>query len=358
MTKPSESNPIWIIDPKEAKIGYYLIYALGILQVFACGALVYNAVSFREYILAGLLANLALLFLVVARLLGMKKGGIAYDPKQRNWLLYGRDTSDILTIPSSEVVGLAVERRTEYWGRSPEPVLVSSLHLVLRDGLRVALLQMPTLSDAQERAEMIREATGVAPIREGGVACDELPAEAPVAKGFLARNVGEGLAFDLRTGVAGPLAWTLALAALFCLASGGLLLAGLSVTGIVGALFGPLAFFLGLGFAGFLAVRFWGWEEVELKGDVMECRYRFCGRHWGKQQIKLQPQSTLMRLVTRGVHGFQLETLQGERMMILASGSTSRTALPPSALLGLARYMWKHVRHLPAPVEAPSGTVE
>lgn len=338
------SESIWIIEPKQSYIGYYLIYALGILQVFACGALIYYENSLRGYLLAALLGNLALLFLAVARLLGLAKGGVSYEPSTRDWLIHGLGSKDLLRIPSAQVLGLSVERRTEYWGRSPDPVLVSSIHLITRDGLRIMLLQMSSLQDAQERAEWIRDATGVSPIREGGVVWDQPAQVTPAAAGLKLTSLPDGFEAAIRTGVAGPLMVALVLAALFCLVSGGLLLAGISVTGIVGALFGPLLFFLGLAMAAFLTVRRFGWQQLTFRGSELTSIHRLGRFKWAPQTLSVQPATCLVRLATRGVHGQHVEVLQGEKMAILGAGSSVSSLLPPAQLFQLARLVWNHAR--------------
>lgn len=348
----ASSEQTWIIEPKQSFIGYYLIYALGILQVFACGALVYYENSLRGYLLAALLGNLALLFLAVARLLGLAKGGVSFEPSTRDWLIHGLGSTDSLRIPASQVLGLAVERRTEYWGRSPEPVLVSSIHLVTREGIRIMLLQMSSLQDAQERAEWIRDATGVAPIREGGVVWDEPARVMPAASGLKLQVDANGFSASIRTGVAAPLAVALLLAALFCLVSGSLLLAGISVTGIVGALFGPLLLFLGLALAAFLLVRRFGWQQLNVRGGELSSLHRLGRFKWSPQTLQPQPSNCMVRLATRGVHGQHIEILQGEKMAILGAGSSTRSLLPPAQLLQLALLVFGHIRtSLPEPSE-------
>jgi len=322
---------IWIIDPKEAVVGYYMMLLLGAALMVGAAALVWAERSIQGYLLGVILALFGALSLAVGRLLGMKKGGIAFCPQTRRWLLLGAGERDVLEVPEGEVLGLAVERRTEYWGRSPEPVLVSSIHLMLRSGVRVLLLQMPTLVDAQERAEMIRDATGVSPLREGGVRFERYSGGLPSAAG-LVRGAGEG-EVRLRSGVAGALGVTLGTATLFCLASGGLLLASLSVSGIVGALFGPLLLFLGIAFGAFLVVRIWGWQEVSIGGEKLRQGYRLGRWRWGKQEVDVRGESVMTRVVNRGVHGFSVEVLQGEKMAIVGSGATAGGPLPPVRLL-------------------------
>ncbi len=337
------SQRIWILEPKQNRVGYYLIYAMGILQVFASAALVYYESSLRGYLLAAMLGNLALLFLAVARLLGLEKGGIAFDPQSKDWFVQGLGRSDFLHIPASEILGLAVERRTEYWGRSPDPVLVSSIHLLGKEGLRCQLLQMSSLQDAQERAEWIRDATGIAAIKEGGVVWDKATASLPMTSGVKIRAVEGGFAASIRTGVATPLLITLLLAALFCLVSGSLLLAGISVTGLVGALFDPLLSFLGLSLTLFMVVRRFGWQELTLKNMTLTSQLRLGAFRWSKQELPLQA-SCMVRIATRGVHGLHVEVLQGDKMVIVGAGSSTRSSLPPQQLALFARLVWHHIQ--------------
>ena len=333
----ASDEPIWLIDPKRSRFGYWFIYGCGVLQIFGAVALVASGESATEYTLAAVVTSSALLFLSVARIVGARKGGIAFFPGEKEVTAYGTGEADRLSFPVDAFRGIALERRREQWGKAEDPVFVWSLHLPMSAGASLLLLELSSTDGANDAALAMRQPLKLPILRDDDCRSDPQPAGRLTAEGLSVRpGVEETIEFG--AGVRWSLSAPVLLLALFSLVSGSILLAGVAVTGVVGFLFGPILGCTGLCLLGLWAFKALGGEKLVLAGEELRHSFRLGSISWGARSLPTrEPVAT--RLRTRGGLGFSLEVLAGGQMLIIGSGSTAASRTPPATLVQLGHHI-------------------
>lgn len=327
----SRDERIWLVDSKRSAAGYWLVYGLGILQLFGAGALVFQGGQ-AGYALALILGLSAALFLCVARTMGAGKGGVAYLPSGNKLVMYGTGGDDTLDIPVLEGDGFAVRRRKEFWGREAEPVLVSSVEFV-SGGVSYLLFEPRTLDDALEAALTFRTATGL-PMLPDDDEVAEGDARGAKKKRGAGRNAPES--FLLRRGPTHALWGPTLLLALFSLTTGGLLLASVKSTGVVGFLFGPFLAAVGACCLALWVVRSFGIEKLTLFDDGIEQQVALGSRRIMRRTLTPEAPGAYARVRTQGALGFRLEFVAGSQVLVAGTGSSRRGALKPRRLVEIA----------------------
>ncbi|MBM4353759.1 MAG: hypothetical protein FJ109_08180 [Deltaproteobacteria bacterium] len=365
-SRDSVREPVWLVDPKRSPVGFWLISTFGLVLLAGAVALGLQIGSDAELALAAILVTGGFLFLSVAIVLGAARGGAAFFPHEQVVRLFGRSSDDALAVPLSELIAISVIRRSETWGREDAPVLVSSVELTTQAGPTLHLLEFGSLEDAREAALMFRTVLKLPVVeppddehQEGG------PGESPSADagecgpgpcGDISRSdrpAGAGQSVpqasrdssDVRPPVVeavsiGP-GWGLGIAilpaALFCVLSGALLLAGVESTGVLGFLFGPVALFAGVGLGLLWLYKASGSEEIVRTGAAVEQTHRWGPFRWGRNRLAFSPTELRCRIRSRGPNGLCIEALAGQHLLILAAGSGIGTRMPPEKLFELAR---------------------
>lgn len=337
MHKQAAEEPVWLIDPKQSLFGYWFIYGCGVLQIFAAVALVATGRAATEYALAAVITFSALLFLSVARIVGARKGGIAFFPGEDVLAAFGTSEKDRADFPRADFRGVAMERRKERWGKAEDPVFVWSLHLPTVSGASLLLLELPSTDHANEAALAMRQALKLPILKDGEHHRAPQPGGGLAAPGLVVKpgleqviECGQGMRWSLSTPVL--------LLALFSLVSGSLLLAGVSVTGVVGFLFGPIFAGMGLCLLGLWVFKAFGGEKLVLTEKELRHSFRLGRFSWGARTLSAdEPVSA--RLRTRGGLGFSLEVLCGGRMLIIGSGGTTASRTPPATLVQLGHHI-------------------
>ena len=333
----ASGEPMWLIDPKQSRFGYWFIYGCGVLQIFAAVALVTTGQAATEYALAAVITFSALLFLSVARIVGARKGGIAFFAGDDVVAAFGTGEKDRTDFPKAGFRGVALERRREQWGKSEDPVFVWSVHLPTSAGVSLLLLELPATESANEAALAMRHALKLPILKDGDCRSRPQPDGRLAAQGLDVKpGVEEVIEFS--QGAHWSLSMPVLLLALFSLVSGSLLLAGVAVTGVVGFLFGPILACLGLLLLGLWAFKALGTEKLVLAGEELRHSFRLSKFSWGARSLSAdEPVSA--RLRTRGGLGFSLEVVAGGRMLIVGSGSTAASRTPPAALVQLGHHI-------------------
>ena len=330
-------EPIWLIDPKQSRFGYWFIYGCGVLQVFGAVALVASGEAASEYALAAVVTFSALLFLSVARVVGARKGGVAFLPGENVVAAYGTGEADRVSFPLDSFRGIALERRREQWGKAEDPVFVWSLYLPMSAGASLLLLELSSTEGANDAALAMRQPLKLPILRDEDCRSEPQPCGRLNADGFDVRpGIEEVIEFG--AGVRWSLSTPVLLLALFSLVSGSLLLAGVAVTGVVGFLFGPILACTGLCLLGLWAFKALGGEKLVLAGEELRHSFRLGRFSWGGRSLSAGgPVAT--RLRTRGGLGFSLEVLAGGQMLIIGSGSTAASRMPPASLVQLGHHI-------------------
>jgi len=329
------------MDPKQAKFGYWFVYAAGAIQLIGTAALFVYGTSVVESCIAVMLALSGLLFLAVARVLGAKKGAVTYYPATEQVVVTGKDGNDTAAFSMADLVGILVRRRKEFWGKSAEPVLVSSVELATRQGLSLFLLETPTLEEAEEAALYIRQAVKLPVVHDDdlqtGPGQDAARPSPP--QGFRVRKLGRSVEMHYGTGTRWALSVPIAITALFCLASSALLLGGVKTTGVLGFLFGPVAGLLGICFALLWTFKGWGRERLVVHKDRIEHSFHLGSKSWGQQKFGFSKEGIAARFRSRGALGFSLELMSGGKIAVVGTGSTRASNLPPGSLIDLGNYV-------------------
>jgi hypothetical protein len=335
----SREEGIWLVDAKRSAAGYWLVYGLGILQLFGAGTLVLHGGSLAGYVLGAIVGLSALLFLSVARTLGAGKGGVAFMPQGRKLVMYGTSETDTLDIPAPDGSGFVVRRRKEFWGREAEPRLISSVEFV-SGGISYLLFEPRTLEDAEEAALTFRTATGFPILTEDGRKTNEGRGDEqqPVA------GMDAPESFLLPRGTTHALWGPTLLLALFALVTGGLLLATVKSTGVVGFLFGPFLAAVGASCLALWVVRSFGVEKLTLFDDGVELQLALGGKRLMRQTLTVEGPGAYARLRTKGAMGFRLEFVAGTQVLTAGTGSSHRGALKPRRLVEIAAAFGKAVR--------------
>ncbi len=324
----------WLVDPKEARMAYWMVHAMGAVQLLGAGALVIYGGSIGELVLSGLLLLSGILFVAVAGILGAPRGGAAFCPHNGALRVMGRSASDVLEIPSSEILGLRVIRRQEFWGRESEPVFVCSVEVGCRSGVSILLLELSNLEDAQDVALTFREVSGwdILTESEDGSAGAKQPLSGP---GVVEAVSGAGVVWRVQPGVRYALSLVTVSLGLLSLVTGILLLAAVEATGVAGFLFGPF-----LGALGICCGLLWlfhvvGAQKLEVIHGQAVFAWGLGGLTLGRVELRWNRKGRV-RLKTRGALGFVLELVHENRMVTVGAGSTCGSAVPPEALLRLA----------------------
>jgi len=330
-------EPVWLIDPKTSLFGYWFIYGCGVLQIFAAVALIATGQAPPEYALAVVIIFSALLFLSVAKIVGQRKGGVAHFPAGDVVSAFGTGEQDRADFPKAGFRGVALERRKELWGKTEEPVFVWSVHLPTYSGVSLLLLELSSTDAANEAALVMRQALSLPIVKDAESRDQPQPAGRLNAPGLDVKpGVEEVIEFS--QGIRWSLSTPVLLLSLFSLVSGSLLLAGVSVTGVVGFLFGPIFACMGLFLLGLWAFKALGGEKLVLTKEEIRHSFRLGKFSWGARTVSAgEPVST--RLRTRGGLGFSLEVLSGGRMLIVGSGGTLASRTPPATLVLLGNHI-------------------
>lgn len=327
----------WLVDPKVTRVAFWMVHALGVLQFIGAGALLLYGASLAEWALAGILALGGLLFLAVAGILGARKGGVLFRGEGGAVRVFGRSAADLLEIPATEIVGLRVIRRQEFWGREASPVFVCSVELARKSGTTLLLLEFPDMEAAEDAALTFREVTGwdiltepVPPLQRSAP---------PAASGVEVAQRSGGIAVTLRPGVRYALSLVTVSLAAFSVVTGGLMLLAVESTGVAGFLFGPF-----LGALGVCCMLLWlfhvlGGQRLELKSGRAWV-YLFLAK-WrpGRSDMGWVAGKSRARLRTRGALGFSLELVSGGHILSVGPGCTCGSAVGPDALVGLGDYL-------------------
>lgn len=327
-----------LIDPKQSRFGYWFVYGAGVLQLFGTGALLVYGAGAVEYLLAVVLVLSAALFLAVARVIGAAKGEVHLDESRQEVVVTGRDEDDTLAFALKDLTGIVVRRRQEDWG---DAIFVSSTEFSTRQGVYVGLLEFSSLEQAQEAGLYIRQVVKLPLVQADQVPAmaPELTRAAPPAGISVAAAQGR-VTLEFSTGIRWGLSLPISVLALFCLVSGGILLAGLEVTGIVGVLFGPVAVALGLCLGVLWAFKGLGFERLVLEPGRLLHSFHLASFSWGRKELPLDDAGLVARIATKGAQGFRLELLSGGKMVVLGSGSTTGSKLSPRGLVQLGSYIW------------------
>lgn len=333
-TTLGQPAPGWLIDPKQSRLGYWFVYAAGVLQLFGAGATVVNGQTLQEIGLAVILVSSALLFLAVARALGARKGGMALTDSGA-MEMYGTGKSDRVSIPLARFPGILVSRREETWNSGDAAVLVWSVSLPTVDGASLFFLEPPTGDDANEMGLMLRQAVKLPIIAE----LPELEGNRPTPPPSLVEPCRDQERFKLRAGTGWASSVPALLLGQFSLLSGAVLLAGVKTTGVAGFLFGPVFCALGLCLLALWAVRAWGGDVLILDGPRLE-HYTFFGPwSWGRRVVNLTDADFQARLRSRGYQGFLLELVCGGTILMVGAGATRGAQMGPDDLLALGNYL-------------------
>jgi hypothetical protein len=358
MTEPSETgngNPVWLVDAKRSPVGFWFVSCAGLLLLAAAVVLGLHLRSVAELALAAILVTGGFLFLSVAIVLGASRGGAAFFPGEEVVRLFGRSSADALTVPLADLTGIAVIRRSELWGKDDSPVLVSSVELATRSGPTLHLLEFASLEDAREAALMFRTVLKL-PVTEPPEPAlpedsepDDAPAaaEQPPTPSGTARpqsmetveppTVPPLVQQQIRVGPGWGLGIAVLPAALFCLLSGGLMLAGVKSTGVLGFLFGPVALFTGVGLGALWIYKAFGAETIVRTVRALDQTHRCGPFHWRGRRLDFDSLPLRCRIRSRGPNGFCIEALAGSHLLILASGAGAGTQMPAAELFELAR---------------------
>ncbi len=329
-------NDRWLVDPKVTRPAFWIVHAIGVLQLIGVGALLIYGSSVAEWVFAGIVLLSALLFLAVAGILGARKGGVMFLGAEGGVRMFGRSAADHLEVPAEEIAGLRVIRRQEFWGRETEPVFVCSVELARKSGTTLLLLELPNMEAAEDVALTFREVTNWDILT---VPADAVRAEAPRAAGIsLVRRSGD-VEVTLRPGTRYALSLvTMALAG-FSAVTGILMLAAVESTGVAGFLFGPF-----LGALGVCCLLLWlfhafGGQRLDLKNGRAWVFFFLGGWRLGRSDIGWKAPDSRARLRTRGALGFSLEIVSEGRIVTLGPGCTNGAAVEPHALVGLGDHL-------------------
>ncbi len=373
----TESEPIWLVDPKRSPIGFWLVSAGGLLLLAAAVALGLQLASTAELALAAILVTGGFFFLSVAIVLGAARGGAALFPAEQVVRLFGRSSGDAYAVPLDHLTAIRVIRRSEQWGRDDAPVLISSVELATRAGPTLHLLEFGSLEDAREAALMFRTVlklpvtepaepalqeeeelpegekggdgsaqTGtaegaVASANEGPEAQADTGARTGTVEGVAARSDGDATAVLFREQISVGPGWGLGVAvlpaALFSLLTGGLLLAGVNSTGVLGFLFGPVALFTGVGLGVLWLYKAFGREVVIRETSAISVSCHWGPFQWGKARLDSSATPPRCRLRSRGPNGFCVEALADGHIVLIGVGSGQGTRTAPERLFDLAR---------------------
>jgi hypothetical protein len=337
MSDSSVEDERWLVDPKVARPAFWIVHAMGILQFMAAGALLIYGVSVAEWVFAGIVSLSAILFLVVASLLGARKGGVMVMGRDGAVRVFGRSAADFLEIPGEEIAGLRVIRRREFWGRESEPVFVCSVELARTSGTTLLLLDLPHMEAAEDAALTFREVTGWDILTEPVLPAAE--AAAPITTGINVTPRTGDAEVTLRPGTRYALSVVTLVLALFSLVTGVLLLLAVESTGVAGFLFGPF-----LGALGVCCLLLWlfhafGGQRVDLKNGRAWVYFYLGGWRLGRSDIGWSASEGRARLRTRGAMGFALELISEGRIVSLGPGCTRGAAVDPGALVALGDHL-------------------
>lgn len=330
---------VWLIDPKKSTVAYGLVAALGVTMLAGAGGILTQGMSALEWVAAGLLSLLGALVMVVSRVMRMPKGGVAWDPGGQVLRVFGFGKGDEFALPRRELAGVVVDVREERWGASDESVLVGTLAITTTTGVRIALIEQLYSEELDQRAEWLRDATGlplVPRLQPTADAPSESPRPAPAE--FPRATTTKG-AWTLTIGFRYPLSLPFLLLSLFSLASGGLLYAGVAETGVAGFLFGPIFVGMGLVFGAIWLVRGLGSERIHLQAGQyspvasLNREVRFGPVSWGKRELDLSNGSVTTYLRSGGARGFQLDIVAGTTLLTVGTGAGRRCRTTPEDLL-------------------------
>lgn len=327
----------WLVDPKVARLAFWTVHAVGVLQFLAAGALLLYGESGAEWAFAGIIALSGLLSLAVAGVLGSRKGGILALGKGGAVRVFGRSATDVLEIPAADIVGLRVIRRQEFWGRNAEPVFVCSVELARTNGTTVLLLEFPNLEAAEEAVLTFREVTGWDILTEPGQ---------PVARTAAPRTAGISLVqrsgtaeVILRPGMGYALSLVTLALAVFTTITGVLMLLAVESTGVAGFLFGPF-----LGALGICCLLLWffhafGGQRLDVTEGRIWAWLFLGGWRLGRTDLTWKDPDSRARLRTRGALGFSLELVSKDRIVPVGAGCTRSSAVEPEALMCLGDHL-------------------
>jgi hypothetical protein len=337
-----ENGGVWLVDPKESRLGYWLIHAMGALQLFGAGALLLQGQTVAGWSFAAVLLLSGALFLVVAGTLGARKGGIQWLPGSGNVRVFGRNAADVLELPAGELAGLRVVRRQEYWGRSEEPVFVCSVELERVRGTSLLLLEFPNLEDAQDAAHTFRGATGWKLLGEEDAVEAQECAAPRSSRGLTVTPEGGMTRLRLHPGMRYALSSPTVTLGLFSLVTGVLLLLGVEATGVLGFLFGPFLGALGLACIVWWSLNALGGQHLLVAAGTVGHGFRLGAWRLGQGELPWKGGEARTRLRTRAALGFSLELVAGNRIVAVGSGATRKAALEPHQLVAVGD--WLHTQ--------------
>jgi hypothetical protein len=261
---------------------------------------------------------LGLLLVATAGLLAMRKGGMSIDRGARVVTVRGRSHADALVLPFDDI--RAVKLRST-GGEGPW-----SIELLLADG---AVLLVGEADEEQAASDFANRLVQQLPCLLEGDA-DAGPAHSPTAKlqGAADRKATpEGVRYSFRVGSRAALSVVLPLFGAACLMLGGILMASVQESPLLGFLAGPPLALLGLALLLAAGAKVLAREEVVLGAAGVSHGFRCLGLRYGDRELPLPADASVpyARIRPRGAHGVLLELVSGERSVTLASGVTTRS---------------------------------